>query len=187
MSKEQKLLKTIRTFVFFGIVAGALGLWTVNWSLNHPKTQPIAFSHKIHVGEREIACTYCHTGAERGDTAGVIAVADCMQCHQVVAYNHPEIQKLAGYWERKQPIVWFKNYRMPKHVHFSHKVHIAYGFQCSTCHGDLATMQVVKREHSFDMGFCVDCHSQYAGEQLMPGGPIAPPRSVLMDCTNCHR
>ena len=26
--------------------------------------QPIAFSHKLHAGEMQIACVYCHLGAE---------------------------------------------------------------------------------------------------------------------------
>jgi hypothetical protein len=46
--------------------------------------QPIAFSHRMHAGECQIACLYCHSGAERGPHAGMPATATCMNCHRFV-------------------------------------------------------------------------------------------------------
>lgn len=197
MSTEQKILKGIRIFLFLGAILGAIALWLIQWELTRSKKQPIAFSHAIHVGQRQISCFYCHTGALSGDIAGVPSVQDCMQCHQVVATDHPEIQKLTGYWNRKEPVNWFKVYKMPKTVQFSHRVHIAFLARsnpkalddpgkliCAKCHGDVSQMSVIAAPASLptvltgnmnpntSMGFCVDCHRAN-------GGP--------MDCTACHR
>ena len=30
--------------------------------------QPITFSHRLHAGELQISCTYCHAGAEKVPT-----------------------------------------------------------------------------------------------------------------------
>src|SRR5262245_14279468 len=67
-------------------------------------TQPIAFSHKIHAGDNQIPCLYCHVGADESAVASVPSVETCMGCHKMVAASKPEIQKLAKYWEAKQPI-----------------------------------------------------------------------------------
>jgi len=197
MSFEQKLLKLIRNLIIVGLIVTGVGLWGIQWYLTRSQPQPIAFSHKIHVGQRAINCFYCHTGALHGDIAGVISVQDCMQCHQVVATDRPEIKKLTGYWDRKEAIKWFKVYKLPKTVQFSHRVHIAFlaknrpealadpgRYICYRCHGHVATMSKIappvgtvmvltgNMNPNTSMGFCIDCHRNN-------GGPI--------DCTACHR
>ncbi len=46
--------------------------------------QPIAFSHRQHAGQMQIACLYCHNGAERSAHAGIPAASLCMTCHRFV-------------------------------------------------------------------------------------------------------
>lgn len=46
--------------------------------------QPIAFSHRLHAGEMEIGCLYCHFGAEKSKHAGIPPASVCMNCHQRV-------------------------------------------------------------------------------------------------------
>ncbi len=46
--------------------------------------QPIAFSHRLHAGEMQIACLYCHSGATRSRHAGVPSASTCMNCHKFV-------------------------------------------------------------------------------------------------------
>ncbi len=46
--------------------------------------QPIAYSHRLHAGELQIPCLYCHTGAERGRHAGIPSTDVCMNCHTSV-------------------------------------------------------------------------------------------------------
>lgn len=46
--------------------------------------QPIAFSHRLHAGEMQISCLYCHSAAEQSRHAGIPAAGTCMNCHQFV-------------------------------------------------------------------------------------------------------
>jgi Cytochrome c7 and related cytochrome c len=47
--------------------------------------QPIAFSHRLHAGELQVDCLYCHAGAETSRHAGVPAASTCMNCHRFVS------------------------------------------------------------------------------------------------------
>jgi hypothetical protein len=49
---------------------------------SQPVVQPIAFSHKIHVGERGISCTYCHQFVDKADYAGIPPMDTCVSCHK---------------------------------------------------------------------------------------------------------
>jgi hypothetical protein len=46
--------------------------------------QPIAFSHRLHAGELEISCQYCHSGAEKSRHAGIPSSGLCLNCHRTV-------------------------------------------------------------------------------------------------------
>lgn len=46
--------------------------------------QPIAFSHRLHAGELQIGCKYCHTAVERSPKAGMPSAQICMNCHRFV-------------------------------------------------------------------------------------------------------
>ena len=46
--------------------------------------QPIAYSHRLHAGELQIQCLYCHSNADRSRHAGIPAAGICMNCHSVV-------------------------------------------------------------------------------------------------------
>lgn len=47
--------------------------------------QPIAFSHRLHAGDLQISCQYCHSGAERSRHAGFPSAGLCMNCHKTHA------------------------------------------------------------------------------------------------------
>jgi hypothetical protein len=47
--------------------------------------QPIAFSHRLHAGELQLDCLYCHFGAETSRRAGVPPLPVCMNCHAAVS------------------------------------------------------------------------------------------------------
>ena len=47
--------------------------------------QPIAFSHRLHAGELQVQCLYCHSGAEKSRHAGIPAANVCMNCHRFVS------------------------------------------------------------------------------------------------------
>jgi hypothetical protein len=47
-------------------------------------SQPIAYSHRLHAGELNIPCLYCHSAAEKSRHAGVPSASVCMNCHRFV-------------------------------------------------------------------------------------------------------
>jgi len=134
--------------------------------------QPIAFSHKVHAGDNGIPCLFCHRSAPDSTVAGIPSVADCRACHLFISPDAPEILKIASYWEKKQPIPWVKVYSLPDHVYFTHRMHVRAGFACKSCHGDLASMERVKRSVKLEMGWCLDCHRR---------------NNVGIDCWMCHK
>jgi nitrate reductase gamma subunit len=46
--------------------------------------QPIVMSHRLHAGDMQISCLYCHSGAEKSRHAGIPAASICMNCHRFV-------------------------------------------------------------------------------------------------------
>lgn len=156
------------------ILLAAVALAIAHSVAYHQPRQPIAFSHALHAGDKRISCAFCHTGVKHGNNAGVPSVQDCMQCHQVVAPDKPEIRKLhEEYWKKERPIEWFKVYNMPETVRFSHKAHVKAGVACATCHGDMTKAGPnFKAARNFVMGECVSCHRQ---------------NKAPTDCTTCHK
>ena len=53
--------------------------------------QPIAFSHRLHVGELQMECLYCHYGARTSRHAGVPPASLCMNCHRSVTAGFDEL------------------------------------------------------------------------------------------------
>jgi hypothetical protein len=51
---------------------------------SYEPSQPIAFSHRLHAGELNVSCLYCHSGAEKSRHAGVPSANVCMNCHRFV-------------------------------------------------------------------------------------------------------
>ncbi len=134
--------------------------------------QPIAFRHKIHAGDNKIDCLYCHSGARRSTIAGIPSEQLCMGCHKLVATMKPEIIRLRGYFERKEPIAWTRIVKEPDFVFFNHFPHINRGLRCQQCHGPVETMMETRLDHTLNMNVCVACHRQLQA-------PI--------DCYTCHR
>jgi hypothetical protein len=46
--------------------------------------QPIVFSHKLHAGDLDMNCLYCHYSASRSPHAGIPPSSLCMNCHRLV-------------------------------------------------------------------------------------------------------
>jgi hypothetical protein len=71
--------------------------------------QPIAYSHRLHAGELQIPCLYCHSAAQTSRHAGVPAANVCMNCHSSVTASLGAVRQedeLAAKENRKpRPIV----------------------------------------------------------------------------------
>lgn len=67
--------------------------------------QPIRFSHRLHAGELEIACLYCHSSAEKSRHAGIPPASTCMNCHRFVTASFADVQaeNRAALKEKREP------------------------------------------------------------------------------------
>jgi hypothetical protein len=139
--------------------------------------QPILFSHELHSGKLAMDCLYCHSSADKSPIANIPAVETCMGCHKISRTDRPEIQKLAGYYERGETVPWIEVYRLPDHVKFNHVRHVKANIECQTCHGPVQTMPVMYQYSSLKMGWCVSCHRQNLDHPTNPAS---------MDCLVCH-
>jgi mono/diheme cytochrome c family protein len=63
------------------------GYFLVEWGIglgrskDYQPEQPIYYSHQVHAGTNQIACLYCHTGAQDSKHANIPSVNTCMNCH----------------------------------------------------------------------------------------------------------
>ncbi|MFI5322452.1 MAG: cytochrome c3 family protein [Thermodesulfobacteriota bacterium] len=173
-----------------------LGLYFFDFSAQSSSQgpiQPVRFSHKIHAGmdNDQLPCQYCHSYVEVSPNPGIPSLKKCMGCHthivgRDVDYDFDgttiniknEIAQVREYWAKKEPIAWNKVNSMPGYVHFTHKRHIQRGFECKTCHGDVANMNQVYQVNRLNMGFCIQCHTHNAKDQ--------EELTHLKDCLTCH-
>jgi len=122
--------------------------------------QPLPFSHKTHAGAG-LRCADCHTLAAPGRQAGLPPASRCMACHRTIKAESPHIALLAGYERNKKPVPWRRLYRLADYVFFSHRRHhVGGGIACETCHGPVASRDVLARETDLSMKACMDCHDQ---------------------------
>jgi len=172
-----------------GLVARELS--RVGVHQGYSPAQPIAFSHKLHAGDSQIPCLYCHFGARTSRHAGIPPLNVCMNCHSMLTAQTREIEKLKEAVQRGQAIAWTKVHNLPDFVYFNHSQHVSGGVACAACHGAVETMARVRQEAPLTMGWCLDCHRQRGAElrrqhqaALMRADANAPLPGL--DCGKCH-
>ena len=175
--------------------------------------QPIQFPHYTHAQVLGMECQYCHSEARKSKHSGIPPVQTCMGCHQWAMTDRPEIKKLAAYWNNGEgeSIPWKKVHDAPDFVHFAHKPHIRAGVDCTECHGQMQlqgmpervqvgidhetgdaiyedkVVNVVIRETTMQMGWCLDCHGNHPSIDKNYGDKADLRRAELKDCWTCHK
>lgn len=91
--------RTASAILGIALVLVLVSLWQLLGDVHLPGNhvgyspeQPIAYSHRLHAGELEIPCLYCHFGAEKSRHAGVPSADVCMNCHKFVTAPLIEIR-----------------------------------------------------------------------------------------------
>jgi mono/diheme cytochrome c family protein len=146
-----------------GFKAVINGLFSIGVQQGYAPKQPIAFSHKIHAGEYEIDCKYCHIGVTKGKNATIPSVNVCMNCHNQIKSGtntgEAEIGKIVRAFNENKPIEWVRIHNLPDLAYFNHAQHVNVGnVACETCHGPVQEMEVVRQHSLLTMGWCIDCH-----------------------------
>ncbi len=147
-------------------VALAFSYYATPKALNvgYQPSQPIPFSHKIHVDQLGLDCRYCHSFVDVSGHSNVPTGSTCWNCHQHVQRESPKLAPLhksmnpthPGY--DGKPIEWVKIHKSPDYVYFNHSAHVNRGISCQTCHGDVNKMEVVYQAQPHSMSWCLDCH-----------------------------
>jgi cytochrome c2 len=171
----------------FLILAGAYFVYgffmQVGVDQDYQPVQPIHYSHKIHAGDNEINCKYCHSAARVSKNAGIPSLNVCMNCHKSIgevaettatpeyskAFYDAEIQKLykavgwdatsQSYTGKTEPVKWVRIHNLPDFVYFNHSQHVTVaGIECQTCHGPVQEFEIMKQFSPLTMGWCINCH-----------------------------
>lgn len=180
-------------------------LFSIGVQKGYAPTQPIAFSHKIHAGQYEIDCKYCHVGVMKGKSATIPSVNVCWNCHNQIregsVTGKTEIAKIVKAYETNTPIEWVRIHNLPDLAYFNHAQHVNVGGQeCQTCHGEIQTMDVVQQYSLLTMGWCIDCHRKTdvntKGNQYYDNlvelhnkskkGPMKVEDIGGLECSKCH-
>jgi len=137
--------------------------------------QPVAFSHQRHTEELLLGCDFCHKYVMTGAHSGLPGAETCSLCHSVPLGSSPEAARLTELLQEGQPLEFAKLFRLPAHVFYTHRRHVAIGgIECGECHGGIAHTALPPERPlvKIDMAFCLACHRE--------GG-------ITTDCTACHR
>jgi hypothetical protein len=112
-------------------------------------------------------CRYCHASVEVSPVANVPPTAVCMNCHKLVKRDSPLLEPIRSSASSGHPMQWVRVHKLPDYVYFNHKVHIAAGVGCVSCHGRIDEMDVVTQMQPLSMSWCLDCHRN-AGPNRRP-------------------
>lgn len=184
---ENQFLVIVSTFIL--ILVGSYlmfgYLMQIGVDQGYQPIQPIHFSHKIHAGDNEINCKFCHSAARTSQTSGIPSLNVCMNCHVTISEVAPEtataeyskefydgeIQKLyhavgwnpaeQAYTGEPEPVKWIRIHNLPDFAYFNHSQHVSVGgISCQTCHGPVETMEVMYQNAPLTMGWCINCHRE---------------------------
>lgn len=189
--------------------------------------QPVPFSHRLHAGQMGMDCRYCHANIERSPIAMIPPTQTCMNCHSIVRTDSQRLAPVRESWCASLPpaernatscpgvaneriaqlgpqnaaVPWIQVHRLPDHAYFDHSVHLSAGVGCSSCHGRIDQMEIVRQNQPLSMSWCLDCHRD-PGPNLRPRDQITnmawtpnpsaqtrPVRAVQppQHCSGCHR
>ncbi|MBC8323073.1 MAG: cytochrome c3 family protein [Candidatus Marinimicrobia bacterium] len=182
---------------------------------NYEPIQPIEFSHRLHAGEMEVPCQYCHYGASQSRHAGIPATSVCMNCHKYVSATRDDLRL-----EEEQATTESRDIKPLTSLEII-KIYSAMGYdpQGNPVEGKAGkSVEWVKVHNIPDFVFfshkphitagvdCADCHGDVASmerikqtEDLSMGWCLdchrkdhesltaAPERTqLLLDCATCH-
>ncbi|GAB3307252.1 c-type cytochrome [Hymenobacter humi] len=189
-------------FALVLVYAGVQSVMAVGLTQGYQPTQPIAFSHKLHAGQHQINCAYCHTSVYKSKSANIPSANICMNCHSQIKTESPEIKKIYRAIERKQPIQWVRIHNLPDLAYFNHSQHTQVGgLQCQTCHGPIQNMEVVYQYSALTMGWCINCHREMPinakdnkyydnlvklHDTKNAGAPFTVSSNGGTECSKCH-
>lgn len=186
--QNQFLVLVLSIFLLLSAGYFAYGwMMQVGVDQGYAPVQPIHYSHRIHAGDNQIDCNYCHSSARKSKTSGIPSLNVCMNCHKTISevaevtqaegekeygvdYN-AEIKKLytavgwdvdsQSYTGDTQPVKWVRIHNLPDFAYFNHSQHVTVaGVECQKCHGPVEEMEIMEQFSPLTMGWCINCHRE---------------------------
>ncbi len=160
-------------FGFFFLTGAVSVLRSGRASSSNP-AQPIAFNHRKHVKDLDLACSSCHQFYEKETFSGLPDADVCATCHLEPQGKSREEEKLVKLLKAGATPQWVPLFRQPAHVFYSHRRHVvAAKIECAVCHASIAESTAPPAAvRKLRMQDCLDCHRR---------------SGVSTDCTACHR
>ena len=146
--------------VYLGLLL-AYGANPTTLNVGYAPTQPVPYSHALHVGKLGMDCRYCHNTVEKSGMAALPPTETCMNCHTAILPNSAKLAPVRESYTSGMPIPWVKVHDIADYVYFNHSAHVNAGVGCVECHGRVDQMEVVADRQAAEHG-------------LVPG---LPPRS----------
>ncbi|WP_127845632.1 c-type cytochrome [Psychroflexus aestuariivivens] len=185
-AENQFLVLVSVVVVLLAVAWGGYGfLMQVGVDQGYEPVQPIHYSHRIHAGENQIECKYCHSSARVSKHSGIPSLNVCMNCHKQIAevseetatedyskeFYDKEIQKLydatgwdpstQSYTGEEKPVKWIRIHNLPDLAYFNHSQHVSVaGIECQQCHGPVEEMEIMYQDAPLTMGWCINCHRE---------------------------
>jgi len=191
------------------VIVGVIWYYGSPWytDVGYRPTQPVPYSHKVHVRDLGLDCRFCHTGVETSPVAGLPPTKTCMNCHNMIKANSDKLTLVRESFKNGTPLEWVRVHKSPDYVYFDHSAHITAGVGCASCHGNVDEMEVVAQHQPLSMGWCLECHrnpddhlrpidqvtnmkwtpadnqAEFAAKQK----ELLDIKAPITDCTGCHR
>lgn len=185
-ARNQFLVLSTSIFLILAAAYFAFGyMMQIGVDQGYAPVQPIHYSHRIHAGDNQIDCKFCHSSARKSKTSGIPSLNVCMNCHKTISEVAPEtateeyskefydgeiakLYKAVGwdaaeqkYTGKTEPVKWVRIHTLPDFVYFNHSQHVTVaGVACQKCHGEIQEMEIVEQFAPLTMGWCISCHKE---------------------------
>ncbi len=119
------------------------------------------------------------------------------------------LEPVRASYRTNESIPWTRVHNLADFAYFQHDIHVKKGVTCVECHGDVAKMPLMWREHTLQMDWCLECHRRAiknpqqfpdVNQKLLSTMKQVPhdsgdtlsdsthaDLSVLISCSTCHR
>lgn len=218
--RRQLFHPSVNTIARASIFGGVVILAALGWVIasittsdyvnntNVAVAQPVPFSHEHHVKGLGISCQYCHSSVTESSSAGMPATQTCMTCHSQIWTNAEILKPVRDSYATGVPLQWNRVYDLPDFVYFNHSIHVKKGIGCSSCHGQVNNMPLMRKAQPLFMNWCLGCHRApekfirprdqvFSMEWTPPANQISLGQQLvqeyhvnkgkLTNCSICHR
>ena len=123
----------VMPFVLGLAAALVFGWWIFPALLFSSEEQPVNFTHKSHVHDAGLECSYCHYLREDGTYSAFPSTEECAVCHRVLLGDSKAERKFWNDYVRTgKDVKWLVYQKQPDNVFFSHGPHSQE--TCNNCH-----------------------------------------------------